>query len=95
MANIERLTKLQKRAARIKLNAEFDAPSSCMFQELELLPMGSRIKYNKAVLTYKALNNMTSEYITQLLRPMPQAHSLNLRSGENGIVRTSVMHDRI
>ena len=83
-ANIERLTKLQKRAARIILNAEFDTPSSRMFQELDWLPMGSRIKYNKAVLTYKALNNMTPEYITKLLTPMSQTHSLNLRSGENG-----------
>ena len=83
-ANIERLTKLQKRAARIILNAEFDTPSSRMFQELDWLPMGSRIKYNKAVLTYKALNNMTPEYITKLLTSMSQTHSLNLRSGENG-----------
>ena len=59
-------------------------PSSRMFQELDWLPMGSRIKYNKAVLTYKALNNMTPEYITKLLTPMSQTHSLNLRSGENG-----------
>ena len=83
MANIERLTKLHKQAARITLNVEFDAPSSRMFQELDWLPMGSRIKYNKAVLTYKALNNMTPEYITNLLTPMSQTHSLSLRSGEN------------
>ena len=83
-ANIERLTNLQKRAARIILNAKFDTPSSRMFQKLDWLPMGSRIKYNKAVLTYKALNNMTPEYITKLLTPKSQTHSLNLRSGENG-----------
>ena len=82
MTNIDRLTKLQKRAARI-LNAECDTPSSRIFQELDWLPMGSRIKYNKAVLTYKALNNMTPEYITKLLTPMSQTYSSNLRSGEN------------
>ena len=44
----------------------------------------SRIKYNKAVFTYKALNNMTPDYITKLLTPMSQTHSLNLRWGETG-----------
>ena len=44
----------------------------------------SRIKYNKAVFTYKAINNMTPDYITELLTPMSQTHSLNLRSGETG-----------
>ena len=48
------------------------------------MSVDSRIKYNKAVFTYKALNNMTPEYITKLLTPMSQTHSLNLRSGETG-----------
>ena len=34
IANIKRLSKLQKRAARIILKANFDTPSSHMFQEL-------------------------------------------------------------
>ena len=34
-ANIERLSKLQKRAARIILKADFDTPSVLMFQELD------------------------------------------------------------
>ena len=33
-ANIERLSKLQKRSARIILQAEYSAPSATMFQEL-------------------------------------------------------------
>lgn len=82
--NIERLSKLQKRAARVILKADFTTPSALMFQELGWTSVAGRIKYNKAVLTYKALNNMTPEYITNLLKPMSQAHSLNLRSGSNG-----------
>ena len=83
-ANIERLLKLQKRAARIILKANFNTPSTLMFQELGWLPVENRINYNKAPLTYKALNNMTPGYITNLLKPMSQAHSLNLRSAANG-----------
>lgn len=82
--NIERLLKLQKRAARIILNVSFDTPSVSMFEELGWLSVGSRLKYNKAVLTYKALNNLAPDYIAGLLKPMSQAHSLNLRSSENG-----------
>ena len=66
------------------LNAEFDASSSRMFQELYWLLMGSRIKYNKAVVTYKALNNMTPDHNTKLLTPMSQIHSLNYDPEKNG-----------
>ena len=47
-ANIERLLKLQKRAARIILKADCDTPSVLMFQELDWLSVRNRIKYNKA-----------------------------------------------
>ena len=83
-ANLDRLSKLQKRAARVILNSDFDTPSATMFQKLGWMSVESRIKYNKAVFTYKALNNMTPEYINKLLTPMSQTHSLNLRSGETG-----------
>lgn len=83
-SNIERICKLQKRAARIILKADLNTPSTDMFEELGWFPVGKRINYNKAVLTYKALNNMAPEYITNLLKPMSQAHSLNLRSADNG-----------
>ena len=82
--HIERLSKLQKCAARIILHANFIAPSAPMFQELGWLTISNRIKYNKAVLTYRALNNMTPEYISNLLKPISQTHTLNLRSSTNG-----------
>ena len=78
-ANIERLTKLQKRAARSILKVDYATPSAFMFQELGWLPVSKRIKYNKVILTYKALNNLTPEYITDLLKPMSHIHSVNLR----------------
>ena len=78
--HLERLNKLQKRAARIILRTDFNTPSQEMFQELGWLPVPNRIDYNKAVLTYRALNNLTPAYITNLLKPMSQVHSLNLRS---------------
>ena len=68
--NIERLLQLQKRASRIILKTDLNTPSADMFRELGWLPVGKGIDYNKAVLTYKALNNMAPEYITKLLTTM-------------------------
>ena len=76
--------KLQKRAAGIILKTDFNTPSSLMFKDLNWLSVESRVKYNKAVFIYRALNNMAPEYITNLLTPMSETHSLNLRSCENG-----------
>lgn len=82
--NIERLAKLQKRAARIILHADYDTPSVEMFSKLGWLSIQDRLKYNKAVLTYRAVNNLSPEYITQLLKPVSEVHPRNLRSSENG-----------
>ena len=68
-ANIERLLKLQKRAARIILQTDYSTPSAEMFAELGWQPINKRLAYNKAVFTYKALNGQTPQYISELLKP--------------------------
>ena len=83
-SNLERLSKLQKRAARIILNAPYDTASSDMFNALGWPTIEKRHSYNKAVLTYKALNNLTPLYISELLIPMSQTHNRALRSTSNG-----------
>ena len=83
--NIERINKLQKRAARIILKVDYiTTPSVEMFQMLRWMTVSQRINYNKAVLTYKALNNLTPAYISDLLTPTAIAYNRNLRSSENG-----------
>ena len=84
--NIERLSKLQKRAARIILKADFDTPSSEMFNELGWSAIANRhnYMYNKGVLTFKALNDLTPEYISDLLKPTSETHNRNLWSATNG-----------
>ena len=125
--NIERLSKLQKRAARITLNADYDTASSDMFIELaasafrklssiyvfSYFPFGfegriwdlivlvpghclsfyfgwasitKRHNYNKAVLTYKVLNNLTASYISVLLAHISQTLNCTLRSSTNGSI---------
>ena len=82
--NIERLSKLQKRAARIILKVDFETPSSEMFIDLGWSTIANRHNYNKAVLTFKALNDLTPEYISNLLKPTFETHNRNLRSATNG-----------
>ena len=48
--NIETLSELQKRAARIILNANYDTASADMFNELGLSTITKRHNYNEAVL---------------------------------------------
>ena len=63
-SNIDRLLKLQKRAARIILNvSEITTPSSILFQNLKWMPINDYFVYRKCILTYKVLNNITPEYL--------------------------------
>ena len=81
--NIERLSKPQKRATWIILNADYDTASSEMAIELGWASITKRL-YDKAVLTYKVLSNLTPSYISDLLAPISQTLNRTLRSSTNG-----------
>ena len=66
LVNLERVLKLQKRAARIILNACFSTLLKDMFDLLKWMPIHNHLLYSKATLTYKALNGLTPEYITNM-----------------------------
>ena len=57
--NIERINKLQNRVARIILKVDYTTPSAEMFQQLGWVAVPQQINYNKAVSTYKAINDLT------------------------------------
>ena len=84
LVNLERVFKLQKRAAGIILNADFSTPSKDMFDLLKWMPIHKPLLYNKATLTYKALNCLTPEYVTNMLTPNSQVHDRTLRSSVDG-----------
>jgi hypothetical protein len=66
--NIDRLTRLQKRAARIILKAHYLTPSTQMFKELKWQPIRDRIKFHSATMVYKSLNGRAPEYMNDLLK---------------------------
>ena len=84
--NIERINKLQKRVSRIILKVDHITPSVEMFQRLRWMTVSQRINYNNVFLTYKALNNLTPAYISDLLTTTAIAYNRNLRSSENGLL---------
>ena len=51
----------------IIINADFSTPSRDMFDLLKWMPIHKHVLYNKVTLTYKALNGLTPEYITNIL----------------------------
>ena len=57
-----------------------------MFNELEWSTIANRHNNNKAVLTYQALNDLTPEYISNLLKATSETHNdyLNSMSATNG-----------
>ena len=97
-ANLEIILKLQKRAARIILQTDYSTTSSSMFAELGWQPINKRLAYNEAVFTYKSLNGRTPQYITDLLKPVPETRDRHLRSSTNGTLvvprSTTTVYDR-
>ena len=62
------------------LRTYFSTPSKDMFDLLKWMPIHKRLLYNKATLTYKVLNGLSPEYITNMLTPTSQVHDQTLRS---------------
>ena len=75
-----RLLKLQKRAARIILNADILTPSKWLFQELNWLTFPKRVQYHTCNMVYKALNGQTPEYISDCFKKVSETYNRNLRS---------------
>ena len=76
---IQRITKLQKRAARIILDAPFLTPTKELFENLNWLSLCDRISYNKLVLVYKIMRDKTPNYLKKLCIPSSEVHTRNLR----------------
>lgn len=87
ITNINRLLKLQKRAARIILRADFMTPSQLMFRELNWLPFPKRIEYHTCIMMYKVQKDLAPEYLGDLFTKTYALHGRNLRSVDNDLLR--------
>ena len=79
---LDRILRLQKRAARIILDMPPDTPSMPLFEKLGWLTVHERLEYNKAVLLYKSTHDLTPSYITDLFE-FHSSQNYNVRSASN------------
>jgi len=63
----DKLTKFQKRAARLILDRYFSTPSAFLFSELEWMPFPDRVIYQKSSSHVKTIHVGTPEYLRTLL----------------------------
>ena len=81
--SLNKLLKLQKRAARVILDCDYSVPSDTLFCKLNWMPIQDRIKFHKAVLIYKSLNNLAPTYLNDSLNPCSNVHNRSLRATTN------------
>ena len=72
---LDRVLKLQKRAARIVTGADSYAPSVQVFNMLEWIPFFENAILAKCCIMYKRLQNRVPSYLTNLLVLTSETHS--------------------
>ena len=65
VSDINRIVKLQKRCARIILNASLKESSESLFKSLKWLTFPNRCKYFTGILIFKSLHNLAPKYIKE------------------------------
>ena len=75
--NLNKVFRLQKRAARVILNADTRANSVDLFRDLNWLPFFHEAKINQCAIVYKRLNGVCPDYMLELLK-----RNIDIRSTE-------------
>ena len=75
--NLNKVFRLQRRAAQVILNADTRANRVDLFRELNWLPFFHEAKINQCALVYKRLNGVCPNYMLELLK-----RNIDIRSTE-------------
>ena len=78
--NLTRHVKLQKRAARMILKADFMESSEQLFKELKWLLFPNRVQYHTCLTVYKSITGQAHKYISSLLTYVSDHHERQTRS---------------
>ena len=86
--NVKRVSKLQKRAARVILDADTGERSEVLFRRLDWLPLKDELNSQMSSLIFTRINNEDHcpSYITQLLPRNSDQHSRTSRYGKYNLV---------
>jgi len=74
------MLRLQKHAARIIMDAPWDAPSTSLLSDLNIHPLQERVAKLKAKIAFKALNGLLSSYIAENFLRFSSVHSRETRN---------------
>ena len=88
-ANTELMTsiiKFQKRAARSILDKPIETPSEELFAELKWMTFPERVMYQKAILMYKIMHNLTPAYLTNMFTFSKEVLDRTLRSTADNLL---------
>ena len=79
---LNKLQKIQNRAARIITGSDYDAPSEPLLMELGWRNIRELIRYDTVVMMHKSKYNLAPEYIKSLFLPNDLVHDKPLRNSE-------------
>jgi hypothetical protein len=85
-SDLNKINKIQKRAARIILNKPLKTSSSDMFNKLKWLKFENRCAYHTGLLIFKCQHQLVPEYLTELLT-FSKNTRYRLRSSERNDLR--------
>ena len=80
------IIKFQKRAARSILDKPIETPSEELFAELKWMTFPERVMYQKAILMYKIMHNLTPAYLTNMFTFSKEVHDRTLRSTADNLL---------
>ncbi len=88
MLNNDRISKLQKRSARIILRCKIrDISSKNLFNTMNWMPFYDRVRYKRCLMMYKVNNNLVPQYL-QSVTPVTSVHTHNTRSAARDALST-------
>ena len=75
----------QKRALRIMMDAPWDAPSTALLSELNILPFQERVAKLKAKMASKALNRLLPSYIAEKFLRFSAVHVRETKNSKRNL----------
>ena len=86
--NVNRVSKLQKRAARVIFDADIGERSELLFKRLDWLPLKEELNLKRASLIFRRIkdDNKCPNYITKLLTRNSDRHTRTSRHGKYNLV---------
>ena len=78
--NLDRIINFLKKAVRLILDKDINAPSHELFQQLGWFHFDERVEYRKAVLVYKSLHSLAPGYLRRKFTYKQNSHNEILRS---------------